>query len=274
MKRIFEITGKKDLKKVWPNLELYIHGGVNFDPYLSQFQQLIQNPTMHYMETYNASEGFFAAQNNLDEDGMLLFLGHGIYYEFMPVSEYGSAHPQLLNLREVALHTQYALVISTNAGLWRYLIGDVIEFVHLHPFKIKVRGRLKAFINCCGEELMVDNTDQAILRASSFTGVEVLDYTAGPLFLDGQSRHEWIIECVSHPDDPELFVQILDTHLRELNSDYDAKRYKDMALLKPQIHFVEAGTFNSWLKTKGKLGGQHKVPRLCNDRRVLDEILS
>jgi hypothetical protein len=276
IKKVFEITGKSNLHDVWPQLELYIHGGVNFDPYRNQFNQLIQNAGMHYLETYNASEGFFAAQNNLNEDGMLLFLGHGIYYEFMPLEEYGQEHPRTLTLKEVELNTQYALVISTNAGLWRYLIGDIIEFVSSKPYKIKVRGRLKAFINSVGEELMVDNADKAIALASATTQAQVADYTAGPVYLTHtqSGAHEWVIEFEQEPNNMELFKILLDEHLRKLNSDYDAKRHKNMALAEPIIHHMPNGGFAAWLKSKGRLGGQHKVPRLCNDRRVLDEVLA
>jgi hypothetical protein len=276
IRKIFEITGKNNLRDVWPGLELYIHGGVNFDPYRNQFNELIRGAGMNYLETYNASEGFFAAQDDLKEDGMLLFLGHGIYYEFMPLSEYGSPSPKTLSLQEVELNTQYAMVISTNAGLWRYLIGDTIEFVNLKPYKIKVRGRLKAFINCVGEELMVDSADRALAIACEETDAIIADYTAGPIYFSGNESagHEWLIEFERVPNNQEKFNITLDTQLRQLNSDYDAKRYKSMALAFPKIHVVAKGTFNEWLKSKGRLGGQHKVPRLCNDRRVLDEIIT
>ncbi|WP_233559755.1 GH3 auxin-responsive promoter family protein [Taibaiella sp. KBW10] len=277
LKRILEKTGKTDIREVWPNLELYIHGGVSFKPYQNQFKQLIPHEDMHYLETYNASEGFFAAQDTPEhENGMLLFLNHGIFFEFMPMEEYGKAHPDTLNLREVALNTNYALIISTNSGLWRYIVGDTIQFTSLEPFRIKVTGRIKHFINAFGEEVIIDNSDYAIEQACAQTGAIVNDYTAAPVYMTGNSNgaHEWIIEFENLPVPLPVFVEAMDLALQSVNSDYEAKRHKDIALRMPIVHDVAKGSFNAWLKSKGKLGGQNKVPRLANERKFVEEILT
>jgi len=275
VKRILEISGEHDLHKIWPNLELYIHGGVSFTPYRKQFEQLIPSDKMHYMETYNASEGFFAAQDDITEEGMLLFLNHGIFYEFMPMEEYGKEHPETLKLEEVELGKNYALVISTNGGLWRYLVGDTVQFTSLRPFRIKVSGRLKHFINAFGEEVIVDNSDHAVAEASRITGAIVNDYTAAPVYMSGTENgaHEWIIEFEHLPVSLDTFVTEMDKALQAVNSDYEAKRHKDIALRMPVVHRMQQGGFNAWLKSKGKLGGQHKVPRLSNERTYVEEIL-
>jgi len=275
IKRIFEIAGTTDLRQVWPNLELYVHGGVSFTPYRQQFNQYIPHNNMHYMETYNASEGFFAAQDRIGVEGMLLFLKHGIFYEFMPMEEYGKEHPDTLSLKEVELNKNYALVISTNGGLWRYVVGDTIQFTSLAPYRIKVSGRLKHFINAFGEEVIVDNTDQAIAKACAETGAVVNDYTAAPVYMTGKENgaHEWIIEFEHLPCPLEVFTELLDKSLRAINSDYEAKRYKDIALRMPIIHIMPKDGFKHWLKDKGKLGGQHKVPRLSNERKYLEEMM-
>jgi len=276
IKRIFEITGATTLLDIWPNLELYIHGGVNFTPYRRQFEQFIPTNKMFYRETYNASEGFFAAQDREDEEGMLLFLNHGIFYEFMPMTEYGAEHPRTLTLKEVELYKNYAIVISTNGGLWRYLVGDTIQFTSLDPFRIKVTGRLKHFINAFGEEVIVDNADNAIAVACAETGATVVDYSAAPVYMTGATNgaHEWIIEFDHLPVSLEKFTFLLDKSLQAINSDYEAKRYKDIALRMPIVHRMPADGFKRWLKDKGKLGGQHKVPRLNNERKLLEEMLA
>lgn len=276
IQKIFEITGKNNLHEIWPNLELYMHGGVNFTPYEAQFKKLIPSSRMNYLETYNASEGFFAAQDIMGRDGMLLFLNHGIYYEFMPMEEQGKKHPETIELEAVEIGKNYALVISTNAGLWRYLIGDTIQFISVNPYRIKVSGRLKHFINAFGEEVIVDNADVAIAAACKATQATVCDYTAAPVYFSDQGNgcHEWLIEFDKLPEHPDLFKQVLDVSLQQINSDYEAKRHKSIALSEPQIHFVPHGTFSKWLKSKGKLGGQHKVPRLSNDRTIIEEIKS
>jgi hypothetical protein len=274
IKRILEITGKATLKEVWPNLELYIHGGVSFTPYREQFKKLIGSD-IFYLDMYNASEGFFAVQDNPNEEGMLLFLQHGIFYEFMPVEEYGKPQPKTVGLNKVELDKNYAPVISTNGGLWRYLTGDTVQFTSLYPFKIKVSGRLKHFINAFGEELIVDNSDKAIAIASEKTGAIVNDYTAAPVYFSEHANgaHEWLIEFDTPPDNLARFAYELDCALKSLNSDYEAKRHKDIALGLPLVHNLANGVFARWLKYKGKLGGQHKVPRLCNNRQYIDEIL-
>lgn len=274
IKRILEITGKQTLKEVWPSLELYIHGGVSFTPYKEQFQKLI-GPGCNYLEMYNASEGFFAAQDDPSVEGMLLFLDHGIFYEFMPTEEYGKEKPRTIGLDKVELDKNYALVISTNGGLWRYLVGDTVKFTSLAPYRIVVTGRLKQFINAFGEEVMVDNTDRAITAAAASTGLVVKDYTAAPIYFGDQNQgaHEWLIEFENTPESLAAFTLALDQHLKSLNSDYEAKRYKDIALGLPKVTALPGGLFHTWLKNKGKLGGQHKVPRLSNDRRYINELL-
>lgn len=273
-KRILELTGKQNISEVWPSLELYMHGGVSFTPYRSQFEKLI-GKEIHYLEMYNASEGFFAAQDLPGQEGMLLFPDHGIFYEFMPVSEYGKEEPQTIGLADVETGRNYAPVISTNGGLWRYLLGDTIQFTSLKPYRIKVSGRLKFYINAFGEELIVDNTDKAIALASEKTGAVVNDYTAAPVYFSEGSNgaHEWLIEFEKEPASLEEFTTELDRALKGLNSDYEAKRYKDIALRMPKLHSMRKGSFNNWLRSKGKLGGQHKVPRLSNERTLLEEIL-
>jgi hypothetical protein len=274
-KRILEITGKSCMADVWPGLELYMHGGVSFTPYREQFKKLI-GKDINYLEMYNASEGFFAAHENPNDDGMLLFVDHGIFMEFMPIEEYGSNHPKTIGLKEVEVGKNYGLVISTNGGLWRYLVGDTVQFTSLRPYKVKVSGRLKHFINAFGEELIVDNSDKAIAIASEKTGAIVNDYTAAPIYFSDSSNgaHEWLIEFEKDPSDISLFAQELDAALKTVNSDYEAKRHKDIALKGPVVKVLEKGVFNTWLKSKGKLGGQHKVPRLSNERIFLEEILA
>jgi hypothetical protein len=273
-KRILEITGKASISEVWPSLELYIHGGVSFTPYREQFNRLV-GKKINYLEMYNASEGFIAAQENPGDEGLLLFVDHGIFMEFMPVAEYGKPNPQTIGLGEVETGKNYALVISTNGGLWRYLLGDTIRFTSLQPYKIIVSGRLKHYINAFGEELIVDNTDRAISIASEKCGAIVTDYTAAPVYFSDNSNgaHEWLIEFEKEPADVELFTHELDTALQELNSDYEAKRHKNIALRMPLLKVLKRGSFNNWLKSKGKLGGQHKVPRLSNERNFIEEIL-
>jgi len=275
IKRILNISGKKTLKEVWPNLELYMHGGVSFTPYREQINNLIGTP-INYLEMYNASEGFFAAQNMPDDEGLLLFTDHGIFYEFMLAEEYQKKNPRTIGLKEVELNRNYAPVITTNGGLWRYLLGDTIEFTSLRPFKIKVTGRLKHYMNAFGEEVIIDNADKAIAEAAEKTNAVVKDYTAAPVFFteNKNGAHEWLIEFEKQPEDFKSFTFELDEALKSLNSDYEAKRYKNIALGFPIIHSLKKNTFNKWLKSKGKLGGQHKVPRLSNERKMIEEILA
>ncbi len=274
LKRILEIKEKQTIKEVWPNLELYINGGVSFVPYREQFEKIMGAP-INYLEIYNASEGFIAGQVCPDDEGMLLFTEHGIFYEFMPVEEYGKANPQTIGLNEVETGQNYAPVISTTGGLWRYLIGDTIQFVSLNPYKIKVSGRLRHYMNAFGEEVIVDNADKAIAIASEKTNAIVNDYTAAPVYFSeaANGTHEWLIEFETHPASITAFTYELDTALKEINSDYEAKRHKDIALRMPLVKALPKGTFNEWLRSKGKLGGQHKVPRLSNERTYLEEIL-
>ena len=274
IKRILQISGKKTLKEVWPNLELYMHGGVSFTPYREQINKLIGEP-INYLEMYNASEGFFAAQNMPDDEGLLLYTDHGIFYEFLPVEEYGKQNAKTIGLKQVELNKNYALVITTNGGLWRYLVGDTIQFTSLKPFKIRVTGRLKHYMNAFGEEVIVDNADNAIAIASAKTNAIVKDYTAAPVFFteENNGAHQWLIEFETPPEDIKLFTFELDEALKSLNSDYEAKRYKNIALSLPVVHSLQKDTFNKWLKSKGKLGGQHKVPRLNNERKMIEEIL-
>jgi hypothetical protein len=275
IKRLLEMSGKKTLGEIWTNLELYIHGGVSFVPYKEQFKRLI-GKDINYLEMYNASEGFFAAQERANDEGMLLFTRHGIFYEFMPVEEYGKKHPLTVGLGKVELNKNYALIISTTGGLWRYIVGDTVQFTSLNPYKLKVSGRLKHYMNAFGEEVIVDNTDKAIAIACEKTGTVVNDYTAAPVYFSDNNNgaHEWLVEFDTPPANLNLFTYELDAALKSLNSDYEAKRYKDIALRMPVLHAVKKGTFNAWLKSKGKLGGQHKVPRLSNERTLLTEILA
>lgn len=274
-KKILELTGKKNLLEVWPNLELYFHGAVNFGPYREQFKELIPSEKMYYLETYNASEGFFGIQDQDQSEELLLMLDYGIYYEFLPIEQLNDENPKTLSLDQVQLHKNYAIIITTNAGLWRYLIGDTVQFTSLYPFRIKITGRTKHFINAFGEEVIIDNAEQALAKACKATEAKVKDYTACPIYFKGEEAggHEWIIEFEAQPNDFNRFVDIMDETLREINSDYDAKRFKDMALRRPKVHNAPPNTFYFWLKQRGKLGGQHKVPRLANDREYVDEIL-
>lgn len=276
IKQMMAEEGVDDLLDIWPNLELYVHGGVSFAPYRAQFEALTRKRQIQYMESYNASEGFFAAQDDPDEQGMLLFLNHGIFFEFLPVSKYKTDQErETLSLKEVKLGENYALIISTNGGLWRYVIGDSIQFTSLNPFRIKVSGRLKHFINAFGEELIVDNADFAIEHACQDHNCKVNDYTAGPVYISEKENgtHEWIIEFETAPANLQAFKESLDHYLKIANSDYEAKRHKDIALRMPIVHVMQRGGFNEWLKSKGKMGGQNKVPRLANERKFLEEIL-
>ncbi len=274
LKKILEKTGKKCIKDVWPNLELYLHGGVNFAPYRQQFEQLIGQP-INYVEIYNASEGLFAVQNGDNDDGLLLFPQHGVFYEFIAVEDIDQPFPKAYTLNNVLLHVNYAIIITTYGGLWRYVIGDTVKFTSLQPFKIKITGRTKHFINAFGEELMVDNADEALTKAANITNAAIAEYTAAPVYFGNNNNgaHEWIIEFDQSPDNFEKFCFELDANLKAINSDYEAKRYKDIALSKPIVHAAPKGTFGKWLTMHNKLGGQNKVPRLSNSRTLLDNIL-
>jgi len=274
--KVLEISGKKNLKEVWPNLELFMHGGVSFEPYREQFKKLIPDPNMNYVQTYNASEGFFGIQDQIDSDELLLMLDYGIYYEFIPMNEFNGVNSKkVINIEEVDLEVNYALVISTNAGLWRYIIGDTIKFTSLLPYRFKITGRVNSFINSFGEEVIVENSDLAISRASKKTNSQIKEYTVAPVFMKGSEKgaHEWAVEFTEEPNEMEQFAVILDAELRAINSDYDAKRSHNMVLGMPVLNSVKKGTFDNWLQSKGKLGGQNKIPRLSNDRELLEQIL-
>ena len=268
--RIMEITGKKHLEEVWPNLEVFFHGGVAFTPYRKQYEELITSPGMHYMETYNASEGFFGIQDDPTDKSMSLMIDYGVFYEFIPMDG-GDPVP----LWGVEKGKNYAMVISTSCGLWRYEIGDTIQFTSTNPYKFIISGRTKHFINAFGEELIVDNAEQGLAYACEQTGAEVLEYTAAPVFMDANAkcRHQWLIEFSKRPQDLQQFSDLLDKRLQEINSDYEAKRYKDITLQHLEIVEAKPNLFNNWLKLRGKLGGQHKVPRLSNSRDTIEQLL-
>lgn len=271
--RILEITGAKNIKEVWPNLELYMHGGVSFKPFEKNYQEII--PDVNLLETYNASEGFFGIQYQLNQPGFLLMLDYGIFYEFIEVSNYQEGHyEKTIALEDVEIGVNYALVITTNAGLWRYVIGDTIAFISKAPFLIKITGRTKHFINAFGEELIIENADKAIEIACEKTNAIVHEYTAGPVYFaeNKSGAHEWLIEFDQNPEDLDFFKNTLDNALKALNSDYEAKRFNNMVLNEPLVQKVKKGTFYAWLKDKGKIGGQHKVPRLANHRNYVEQI--
>ncbi len=275
IQRILEIKGTNNLLDVWPNLELFMHGGVSFTPYIEQYRKLIPSDQMHYLETYNASEGFFGIQDLSNSSEMLLMLDYGIFYEFIPLDQSHLENPPVVWLQNVEKEVNYVMLITTNAGMWRYMVGDVIRFTSLHPYRIKISGRTRHYINTFGEELIVDNADKAMVVACEKTGAIIREYTAGPVFMKSNSNgaHEWLIEFEKEPESIGYFGEVFDNALKALNSDYEAKRYKNITLRPPIIRTMETGTFYNWMKNRGKLGGQNKVPRLANDRKYLDEIL-
>ncbi len=275
IQRIVEVKQKKHILEVWPNLEAFFHGAVAFKPYRNLFESLIPKSDMHYWETYNASEGFFGIQDQKDSEELLLMLDYGIFYEFVPVEELDNEFPKAVGLSEVELGKNYAMIISTNAGLWRYNIGDTVKFTSLSPYRIKISGRTKHFMNAFGEEVIIENAEAAITKACQATGAIIDNFTAAPIFLEKGKRggHEWIVEFKTKPKSLLEFAKILDVSLRDINSDYDAKRNHDLALVGPKVHSVKEGTFYEWMKKRGKLGGQNKVPRLFNSREYVDDIL-
>ncbi|QIX61516.1 GH3 auxin-responsive promoter family protein [Hymenobacter sp. BT18] len=278
LRRVVELTGATNITEVWPNLRLFLHGAVAFGPYRELFRQLIPSEQMRYLEIYNASEGYFAFQDQPDSEDLLLLLNHGVYYEFIPADQFEAEHPSTVLLEDVELGRNYALVISTNAGLWRYKIGDTVRFTCLAPYRIRISGRTKHFLNAFGEEVVIENADAALAAACAATGALVQDFTAAPVYFssaDGASRggHQWLVEFIKPPQDELQFAQILDATLRQVNSDYDAKRHRDIALAPPLVQTIPSGSFERWLGSKGKLGGQHKVPRLSNSREVVEDIL-
>ena len=275
IKYILEKTGKTSLEEVWPNLEVFFHGGVAFTPYRDQYNQVIKSDKMHYMETYNASEGYFGTQSDFADPAMLLMIDYGIFYEFIPLEDIELDNPRAYRLEDVELGKNYALVISTSSGLWRYMIGDTVKFTNNRPYKFVITGRTKHFINAFGEELIVDNAEKGLAKACAETGAQVLEYSAAPVFMDqnAKCRHQWIIEFAKKPDSLERFAAILDSTLKEINSDYEAKRWKDIALQPLEIIEAREGLFHDWMAMKGKLGGQHKVPRLSNNRAHIESMI-
>ena len=274
--RVLELSGKDTLDEVWPNLELFMHGGVAFTPYRKQYEHIITLPGMHYMETYNASEGFFGIQDDPADPALRLMTDYGIFYEFIPLEELDAGHPQPVPVWGVETGRNYAMVISTSCGLWRYLIGDTVRFTSTRPYKFVITGRTRHFINAFGEELIVDNAEQGLALTCKETGAEVLEYTAAPVFMDDDARcrHQWLIEFSRPPVDPAVFAALLDRHLQEINSDYEAKRFKDITLQPLELVQARPGLFHEWMKQRGKLGGQHKVPRLSNNRDYIEPLLA
>jgi len=275
LNNVLESTGKSNLFEIWPNLEVYFHGGVNFDPYIEQYNAILPKDNFRYYEIYNASEGFFAIQDRNANKELLLMLDYGIFYEFIPMDTYGSASEKIIPLEQVQVAKNYAIVITTNAGLWRYKIGDTVRFTSISPFRIKVTGRTKHHINVFGEELIIENAEMALKQASKHTQCEIVDYTAAPIFMEGREKgaHEWIIEFKTPPKDLSLFTKSLDSALMDVNSDYQAKRFNNITLNMPKVHVARQRLFYDWLKQKNKLGGQHKVPRLSNKRDFIEELL-
>ena len=275
MRYLLNYAGKNNLLEIWQNLELFIHGGVSFAPYREQFRAIIPSPTMRYMETYNASEGFFGIQDNLSDSGMLLMLDYQIFYEFIPMSTFGTASPTYCTIADVQQGVNYAMVITTNGGLWRYVIGDTVEFTSLFPHKIKITGRTKHYINVFGEELVVDNAENALRTACQATNATIREYTVAPVFMQGNEKggHEWLIEFEAEPHSLETFTTVLDEALCAANSDYEAKRTKNTTLKMPLLHALKHGTFYEWMRLRGKLGGQNKVPRLYNTREYVEQLM-
>lgn len=273
--RVMELSGKQHLEEVWPNLEVFFHGGIAFTPYRKQYEQLITSPRMSYMETYNASEGFFGIQDDPTDSSMLLMLDYGVFYEFIPLEEVGQEGANVVPLEGVELGRNYAMLITTSCGLWRYMIGDTVKFTSRRPYKFVITGRTKYFINAFGEELIMDNAEKALAYACEHTGAQVSEYTAAPVYMDenAKCRHQWLVEFSHQPDTLQHFAQLLDEKLQEINSDYEAKRSHDVTLQHLEVVEARPGLFNDWLKAKGKLGGQHKVPRLSNSRKNMDELL-
>lgn len=275
IRHVLAKTGKTNLSEVWPSLELFVHGGINFTPYRDQYKALIPSNNMKYMETFNASEGFFAIQDDPSTQAMLLMLDYGIFYEFMPLDQLESDSPKLLTLEEIELNTDYAMVITTNGGLWRYMIGDTVRFISQQPFRLIISGRTKLYINAFGEEVMIDNAERALHEACAQTDALIREYTAAPMYMSSNDKgcHQWLIEFEKAPESMESFTAILDLTLQSLNSDYEAKRYKNITLQQPLVTIARRNLFFDWMKSLDKLGGQNKVPRLSNNREIIDSLL-
>ncbi|KRP00720.1 MAG: hypothetical protein ABR92_05400, partial [Polaribacter sp. BACL8 MAG-120619-bin41] len=276
LNELLDTTGNEHLFQVWDQLEVYFHGGVSFSPYKDQFKKLLPRKSFNYYEIYNASEGFFAIQDRNKASDLMLMLDYGIFYEFIPMNAYGKEAEYAIPLSEVTLHTNYAIVITTNAGLWRYKVGDTVRFTSLSPHRIKVTGRTRHHINVFGEELIIENAEEALKIVCKKTKTEIIEYTAAPIFMEGKNKggHEWLIEFRTPPQDLGHFTALLDNALKSLNSDYEAKRYNNMTLNEPLVHKARAGQFHDWLAGKDKLGGQHKIPRLSNSRQYLEELMA
>jgi hypothetical protein len=275
LNNVLETTGKNNLHEIWPNLEVYFHGGVSFTPYQEQYKNILPKNNFKYYEIYNASEGFFAIQDKNNSSELLLMLDYGIFYEFIPMDTYGSTTEKIIPLAEVTIRKNYAVLITTNAGLWRYKIGDTVRFTSTKPYRIKVSGRTKHHINVFGEELIIENAEDALKTVCKKTKAEIVDYTAAPVFMQGREKgaHEWLIEFKTPPKDIHMFNELFDNALKALNSDYEAKRYNNLTLNKPTIHVAREKLFYDWLKQNNKLGGQHKIPRLSNTRDYIEELL-
>ncbi|MGE5393494.1 MAG: GH3 auxin-responsive promoter family protein [Candidatus Saccharibacteria bacterium] len=275
LKRVLEVTGKNNILEVWPNLEVFIHGGVKFDPYREQYERIFPGHKMHYMETYNASEGFFGIQDEPDKKDMLLMLDYGIYYEFIPMDDFYNGSYQAISLQEVETGKNYAMVITTNGGLWRYLLGDTVMFTSKMPYKFIITGRTKHFINAFGEELIIDNAEKAFQIACERTDAIINEYTGAPVYMKDNQKgaHEWMIEFEKMPDDLDHFISLFDGALKTINSDYEAKRHKNLSLEMPHVILAPKGLFFEWMKRRGKIGGQNKIPRLSNDRQYMDELI-
>ena len=275
LNNVLDTTGKDSILDIWPNLEVYFHGGVSFTPYKEQYKNILPSKSFKYYEIYNASEGFFAIQDRNNSSELLLMLDYGIFYEFIPMNTYGTPHEKVIRLSEVEQGKNYAVLITTNAGLWRYKIGDTVRFTSINPYRIKVTGRTKHHINVFGEELIIENAEEALRKVCKKTKAEIIDFTAAPIFMEGKEKggHEWLIEFKTPPKDINYFNELFDNALKSLNSDYEAKRYNNITLNKPTIHIARKQLFYDWLKQNNKLGGQHKVPRLSNSRQYIDELL-
>src|SRR5690554_2943089 len=275
LNNVLETTGKENIHEVWPDLEVYFHGGVSFAPYRDQYNAMLPKSNLRYYEVYNASEGFFAIQDSNDSSELLLMLDYGIFYEFIPMDTFGTLDQRIIPLSEVEAGKNYAIIITTNAGLWRYQIGDTVRFTNTDPYRIRITGRTKHHINVFGEELIIENAEEGLKYASEATGAEIVEFTAGPVFMEDKEKgsHEWMIEFKKPPADMETFTRLLDENLQKINSDYEAKRFNNMTLNPPKVHQARPNLFYDWLKNNGKLGGQHKIPRLSNERNYIEELL-
>ena len=275
LNKVLETTGKDNILQVWPDMEVFFHGGVSFDPYIEEYRKLLPSDRVKYYEIYNASEGFFAIQDKNDSKELLLMLDYGIFYEFIPMDNYGTPDEEIIPLNQVELGKNYAVIITTNAGLWRYKIGDTVRFTSTSPYRIKVTGRTKHHINVFGEELIIENAEEALKNTMISVPCAIKEYTVAPVFMQGKEKgaHEWMIEFNTAPVDELAFAKALDENLQKVNTDYEAKRYNNTTLTAPRIHHAKENTFYNWLKDKNKLGGQHKIPRLSNSREYMEELL-